>query len=318
MSDIPGQAACVAGRVVSVNVSRVKGTRKMPATQIVLDDRGVAGDAHAGLWHRQVSLLGQEAIEEFVRVNGRTIEAGEFGENITLDGLDMERAVVLDRIHVGECELEVTQVGKHCHGQGCEIFQQVGKCIMPKQGLFCRVIRSGVVKAGDVAKHIARPLRVAIITMSDRASAGEYKDRSGPVARAMLEEHFAKTRWRLVVKQAILPDEAAPLALALRDAIDAGVDVVFTLGGTGIGPRDVTSDVVAAQCEKMLPGVMEAIRAKYGAENPMALLSRSVAGVAKMTQLYALPGSPNAVSEYLTEVLKVLEHAILMLHGIGH
>jgi len=313
-----GRKAASAGSVVSVNVSTEKGTGKTPVERVVLTDTGVEGDAHAGRWHRQVSLLGQEAIDEFVRATGRATSPGEFAENITLRGLDLGGVAVLDRLRVGPCELEVTQIGKRCHGDSCAIFREVGQCVMPKQGVFARVRAGGQVRPGDPAEHLPRPLRVRVLTMSDRAAAGQYEDRSGPLAQQKVEEHFAPTRWHVRVERAILPDEAAALAAALTEAIGAGVDVVFVLGGTGIGPRDVSPEVVSARCEKHLPGVMEAIRVKYGRENPRAWLSRSVAGTAGTTQLYALPGSPRAVAEYLDEILKVLAHAIVMLHGIGH
>jgi len=92
--------------------------------------------------------------------------------------------------------------------------------------------------------------------------------------------------------------------------------VIVTTGGTGIGPRDITPEVVTALCQKQIPGIMEHIRAKFGAANPNALLSRSVAGVAGRSQIYALPGSVRAVEEYLGEILKTLEHVLCMLHGL--
>ncbi len=94
------------------------------------------------------------------------------------------------------------------------------------------------------------------------------------------------------------------------------VDMIFTVGGTGLGPRDITPETVASVCEKMVPGVMENIRVKFGSEKPNALLSRGIAGIAGRTQLYALPGSVRAVEEYLGEILKTMEHAIFMMHGL--
>jgi len=94
------------------------------------------------------------------------------------------------------------------------------------------------------------------------------------------------------------------------------VDVVFTTGGTGIGPRDITPETVAALCERLIPGIMEHVRAKHGQQNPRARLSRSIAGVAGKTQIYTLPGSVRAVEEYLEEILKTLEHVVYMLHEL--
>jgi molybdopterin adenylyltransferase len=304
------------GQVISVNISEEKGTTKRPAPEIVLDDRGVAGDAHAGLWHRQVSMLGQESIDSFIAATGKQVGPGEFAENITLQGIDMARVAVLDRFRIGDVELELTQIGKKCHGDGCAIYREVGTCVMPKEGVFCRVISGGTIRAGDLIEWRPRPLAVRIITLSDRASAGEYEDRSGPRARAMIEEFFSDKRWHVDIRSIVLPDDAVRLREELTGALREDVDMIFTVGGTGLGPRDITPETVASVCEKMVPGVMENIRVKFGSAKPHALLSRGIAGMAGRTQLYALPGSVRAVEEYLGEILKTMEHAIFMMHGL--
>jgi molybdenum cofactor synthesis domain-containing protein len=305
------------GIVISVNVSERQGTSKQPVAEIVIDEHGIKGDAHAGDWHRQVSLLASESIERFSTKSGRTFGNGEFAENITTRGIDLLHAAFLDRFRVGpSAELEVTQIGKECHGQGCAIFQQVGRCVMPKEGIFCRVIRGGPAKAGDAITYVPRVLHCRVITLSDRASQGIYADRSGPRIVQRLEEFGQERRWRLDVSVKLLPDDTEMLREELLAARDAGVQVVFTTGGTGIGPRDISPEVVAALADKIIPGVMEHIRLKYGAEKPAALLSRSIAAVMGGTLVYALPGSVKAVDEYMTEILKTLEHSIYMLRGV--
>jgi len=305
--------------VVSVNLSEKKGTAKTPAAQIVLDALGVQGDAHAGPWHRQVSLLSQESMDRFAEDTGQRILPGGFAENITVRGIDLGRTAPLDRFRIGAAELEVTQIGKQCHGEGCAIFQNVGRCAMPQEGVFCRVLRGGVVRPGDSVEYLPRTLRVHIITLSDRAWRGEYEDRSGPRVRELLEAFFSGRRdnaWRLETAATILPDEADRLREELKNALARRVDVIFTAGGTGVGPRDCAPETVAAFCDKMIPGLMEHVRAKFGAQNPNALLSRAVAGVAGTTLLYTLPGSPRAVEEYLGEIFQTLEHLIFMVHGL--
>jgi len=305
------------GTVISVNVSERQGTSKQPVAEIVIDEHGVKGDAHAGDWRRQVSLLASESIERFSAKSGRTFGNGEFAENITTRGIDLLKVMFLDHFRVGpSAELEVTQIGKECHGQGCAIFQQVGRCVMPKEGLFCRVIGGGPVKAGDAIVYAPRVLQCRVTTLSDRASQGIYADRSGPRIVQRLEEFAQERRWRLDVSAKLLPDHAGMLREELLAARDTGVQVVFTTGGTGIGPRDISPEVVAALADKIIPGVMEHIRLKYGAEKPAALLSRSIAAVMGRTLVYALPGSVKAVDEYMTEILKTLEHSIYMLRGV--
>ncbi|MCU0858171.1 MAG: molybdopterin-binding protein [Pontiellaceae bacterium] len=304
-------------KIVSVNISKEKGTVKKPVSSITLTPNGIEGDAHAGSWHRQVSLLAQESIDKFGKTENRTFAPGEFAENITTQGIDLTKVNLLDRFIVGGAELEVTQIGKKCHGDGCAVFKEVGKCVMPKEGIFCRVLRGGTLKAGDDIAYFPHTLRIGIITLSDRASRGEYDDLSGPQIQRDLEAHFSKRHWNLSCILRLIPDDAAQLKSSLEKLIDASADIIFTTGGTGIGPRDITPDVVAPMLDKPLPGIMEFIRMKYGETIPSALLSRSVAGTIGGTLVYTLPGSVKAVKEYTAEILKALEHALFMIHGIN-
>jgi len=303
-------------RVLSVNISEKKGTIKVPVEFIDLNEQGVKNDAHAGYWHRQVSLLSAESVAKFSREAGREIKFGEFAENITTDGIVLHETHPLDRFEIGEVELEVTQIGKECHGDSCAIFREVGNCVMPKEGIFCRVIRPGRIKAGDEIVFKPRKYRFMVITLSDRASKGIYEDKSGPRLMTLMEEFFARQNWLNEVKYHIIPDNEYTLKTLLTEAVDEGYDFVFTTGGTGIGPRDITPEVVRAVIDKEIPGIMELIRMKYGAEKPNALLSRSVAGVADQTLVYALPGSVKAVNEYMAEISRTLKHSLFMLHGL--
>lgn len=215
-------------------------------------------------------------------------------------------------------ELEVTQIGKKCHGDSCAIYREVGKCVMPKEGIFCRVLAGGTVKPDDAVQYLPRTLSFRVITLSDRAYKGEYEDRSGPRVRELLASFLSGTRWHPTIEETILPDEPDRLKQELAQAQADGVDIVFTTGGTGIGPRDMTPDVVAEFCDKLIPGIMESIRLKFGSEKPNALLSRSVAGVAGTMLVYTLPGSVRAVEEYVGEILKTLEHSLFMIHGLDN
>lgn len=301
-------------KVVSVNISKKKGTIKEPVDQIELNSTGVEGDAHSGNWHRQVSLLGTESFRKFEQEARRPLKYGEFAENITTEGIILYETHPLDRFLLGEALLEVTQIGKKCHGDSCAIFREVGNCVMPKEGIFCRVLKPGTVKAGDHLVYQPRIFKVKVITLSDRASAGEYDDRSGPRVEHLVEEFFAFHHWKVEIERVVIPDEPEVLRMQIREAETA--DIVITTGGTGIGPRDITVDVVKPMLQKEIPGIMELIRARYGAEKPNALLSRGVAGVIGNTLIYTLPGSVKAVEEYMAEITKTIRHSIFMLHGL--
>jgi molybdenum cofactor synthesis domain-containing protein len=302
----------------SINLSSEKGTVKHPVSSARLTSLGLEDDAHAGAWHRQVSLLSREEVEVFEAKVGRPVAPGEFGENFTTRGVDIDGLGLLDRLRIGDSVLEITQLGKTCHGSSCAIYQAAGDCIMPRKGVFARVVRGGDIHAGQAVTVEHRPLRIAVVTLSDRASAGEYEDRSGPAIAEKLSAHFEQTRWHLELSRRVIPDEAAALEAILTEYRDEGFDAVFATGGTGLGPRDITPDVVLGLAERQIPGIMEAIRVKYGQTHPSALLSRSVAATLGRTAVYALPGSVKAAREYTEEILKTLEHLIQMIHGMGH
>jgi MOSC domain-containing protein YiiM len=133
--------------VVSVSISAEKGQRKSPVPEVELrENHGVVGDAHAGEWHRQVSLLATESIAK-MRALGLDVNSGDFAENITTSGIDLVNLPVGTRLRVGEAVVEVTQIGKECHTR-CAIYYQAGDCVMPREGIFARVLKGGAVSAG--------------------------------------------------------------------------------------------------------------------------------------------------------------------------
>lgn len=155
-----------------------------------------------------------------------------------------------------------------------------------------------------------------IITLSDRASAGSYSDESSRVIARYAEELAAKETYNCKIGFDLLPDDATLLEeKIIYYTHTSPVDVIFTTGGTGIGPRDITPDTIAPMLERTLPGVMELVRVKYGLTNPKAMLSRSIAGIIKKTLVFTLPGSPKAAAEYCEVIMPLLKHAIEMLHG---
>lgn len=302
------------GKIVAVCMSRERGTQKTEVARAYLKpDWGMEGDAHAGDWHRQISLLSLEKIEDF-RAKGADVAFGAFGENLVVEGLDLRSAPVGARIKAGEALLELTQIGKECHSH-CEIFQAMGECIMPKEGVFARVLKGGTVCPGDGAALLApeagRPFTAAVITLSDRGAAGEREDQSGPLAAEILSKNGYE-----VVETLLLADDQPLLERQLcRLADQRQVNVIFTTGGTGFSRRDVTPEATRAVCHRMADGIAEAIRWYSLSITGRAMLSRAVSGIRGDTLIVNLPGSPKAVRESLEYVLPHLGHGIGILRG---
>lgn len=137
--------------VVAVCISKIKGTRKNEVPYIdVIIDHGIIGDAHAGNWHRQISLLAQESVNKMLSL-GLDLSAGDFAENIVTEGIILKSLPIGSKVSVGEAILEVTQIGKECHND-CEIKRLTGKCVMPTEGIFAKVIKEGRIQKGDLIK----------------------------------------------------------------------------------------------------------------------------------------------------------------------
>lgn len=135
-------------KILAVCTSEMKGTPKKNIHKaILIEDYGIKGDAHAGNWHRQVSLLSYEKIDAFKK-RGAQVSDGAFGENLILEGIDLAKLPVGTKLKTNKVELEVTQIGKECHAH-CAIYHAVGDCIMPREGIFTRVLKGGAVEEGD-------------------------------------------------------------------------------------------------------------------------------------------------------------------------
>jgi molybdopterin adenylyltransferase len=163
--------------------------------------------------------------------------------------------------------------------------------------------------------NLPEKFEILVITLSDRAYRSEYKDLSGPRIKEIVTEYFSGAGWNYSINLMLIPDEEDILRELLTNSVEA-FNLILTTGGTGIGPRDITVETVTPFLSKEIPGIMEFIRVKYGAEMPGALLSRGVAGIAGKALVYTLPGSVKAVEEYMTEILKTLKHAVYMQYGI--
>lgn len=135
-------------RIVAISISKKKGEKKVNIPKAnLIENHGMEGDAHAGNWHRQISLLGIDSID-YMKGQGADVKPGDFAENITIEGIVLYHLPVGTRFHLGKAYLEVTQIGKECHS-GCAIMQQVGSCIMPTQGIFAKVLEGAEIFVGD-------------------------------------------------------------------------------------------------------------------------------------------------------------------------
>ncbi len=295
-------------KVVSVNISTKKGMIKHPVEQIELKiNHGIVNDAHAGDWHRQISLLDLSSFDKMHNTAKVALRPGIFAENITTEGIDLWSLPIGTRLQIGPTLLEITQIGKECH-RHCQVFKEVGDCVMPREGIFAVVIKEGVIKAGQAVKIIPT-IRVAILTLSDKGYSGEREDLSGP---ALAEALQGKA---VVANQDILPDDFEQIKAKLIEYADQGLDLVFTTGGTGFAPRDVTPEATRAVVERPVPGIVEAIRMQSLKITPHAMLSRATAGIRGKTLIINFPGSPKAALECLDVFLPVMNHAVETLRG---
>ncbi len=302
------------GKLIAICISENKGTQKEPVSSAVLrENHGIEGDAHAGKWHRQVSLLDLEKIEDF-RAHGADVDFGAFGENLIIEGFDFRNLPIGTKFRIGNVLLEMTQIGKECHTH-CAIYHLVGDCIMPREGVFAKVLEGGTVREGDevvaIPPEADRPFTAAWITMSDKGAQGLREDTSGPLAGQLLSEAGYD-----IIEELLIPDDYDTIRKELiRLADQRQVNLVVTTGGTGFSERDVTPEATAGVCGRMTPGISEAIRAHSLTKTPHAMLSRAASGIRGKTLIINLPGSPKAVKESLEYVLPSLQHGLEILNG---
>lgn len=302
------------GIVRAICISERRGVEKhtVPSAHFI-EGYGIEGDAHAGNWHRQVSLLSYDRVKEF-NERGADVEDGAFGENLVVEGLDFRNLPVGTKLTAGNVVLRMTQIGKECHTH-CAIYQRMGECIMPRQGVFAEVIQGGTIQQGDAMTvelpKKDRPFTAAVITMSDKGARGERKDESGPKAKQMLEEAGYE-----VVETLILPDEPERLKRELiRLADGRQVELILTSGGTGFSRRDCTPEATMEVAERNAPGIAEYIRSQSMKITGRAMLGRGVSVIRKGSLIINLPGSPKAVEESLSMILKDVEHGLKILRG---
>jgi molybdenum cofactor synthesis domain-containing protein len=304
-------------RVEALCSSPRKGMKKTSRRTVrFVRNHGIEGDAHAGEWHRQVSILDAADITRLQGKGLPDLRPGAFAENVILSGIDLTDIGLGSRLRIAsDVELSVTQIGKVCHTR-CAIFRKTGDCIMPRLGLFARVMQGGKVWPGDEAKilHLVprSQFQAVVLTISDRCSKGEAEDTAGPAVCDQLQQKLAAH----IYETKVLPDEQSQIAQYLRHYSDGhSIDLIVTVGGTGFSPRDVTPEAITEVITRPTPGLDEAMRRVSMKKTPHAMLSRSVSGINGSTLIVSLPGSKRGAVENLDAILPALTHGLSKLRG---
>ncbi|MCS7180211.1 MAG: molybdopterin-binding protein [bacterium] len=302
------------GFVYSVNIGEKKGEIKKPVEKIeLIENYGIKGDCHAerGI-NRQVSLLSWERMnEEFFCLKRKDdLKPGLFAENITTEKIDLRKLKIGDKLKINEVIIEISEIGKKCHNW-CEIGKKVGKCLMPKEGIFGKVIKAGEIKKGDVIEVIPRVF-TGILTISDGCFEGKREDKSGEY----LKEICKKYGWEVLIYD-IVPDEKEVIKSKLREFSEI-CDLILTTGGTGITKRDISPEATKEIIEKEIPGVSEILRIKTYEKSKYSIISRGICGIKGQTIIINLPGSLNGVKEYFEILKEFLIHLIEMVREFPH
>ena len=281
------------GKVIAVCTSERKGLQKSDVKSAhFTTEWGIDGDAHAGKWHRQISLLSADKIAAF-NEKGANVIPGAFGENLVVEGFDFRSLPVGTLLRCGDC-------------------------IMPREGVFARVIEPGTITVGDemvIEKREGRfPWQTAIITLSDKGSAGQRKDESGPaIAKRLADSGYD------VVEELLIPDDERVLKQELMRLCDQRqLDLILTTGGTGCSPRDTTPEATLAVADRNVPGIAEAMRAASLKITPYAMISRAASVIRGKTLIINLPGSPRACMENMDVFMDTIPHAMGLLRNEVH
>ncbi|MBN2587247.1 MAG: hypothetical protein JXA64_11985 [Candidatus Fermentibacteraceae bacterium] len=298
--------------VISVNTSSERRARKVPRESVVLlRDHGIEGDAHAGEGRRQVSILSDGSMGR-MRAGGIAASPGCCGENIDVgDCFELHTMLPGVSFRIGDSAVvRITEIGKdNSDGHADNVIQ--GN-IFPEEGVFAEVLEEGSVRPGDMMTAMRDGGCLAgVLTVSDSASGGIYADDSGPAVMELLKRNgFQPARYH------VEPDDIEALVSRMSAWCDDGfIDVLFTAGGTGLSPRDVTPEATRRICPREVPGIAELIRLRSSEITPTAWLSRAYCGIRSRTLVINLPGSLRASVECAGFALPVLGHALEILRG---
>ncbi len=300
------------GTIEAVCTSKERQTRKISRDRVtLLKNHGIEEDAHAGAGPRQISLLSQSSLAK-MEAKGIDTAPGCCGENIDISA-DFELRTLLPGVvlELGEeVQIRITEIGKD-NSDGHADYVIEGN-IFPNEGVFAEVQTGGGIQPGDCIRiREDSQFRAGVLTISDSTAVGEREDFSGPAVIKLLKKNgYQACRYDAV------PDEIDVISNRLKLwSEDSSIDVLFTTGGTGFSPRDVTPEATCRICERNVPGIPEMIRLKSSEITDSAWLSRAAAGIHWKTLIINLPGSVKAATECAGFVLKILPHALNVLRG---
>ena len=275
---------------------------------VLIKDREPERDGRTGFFHR-VKLLAVESAAG-MRAPDPGAVPEDFAVNLVTRGIDPAGLPEGTRLLAGaEAILRVSRTGKERRDHRA-LQASAGNRVAPHGEIFGEVLRGGPVRRGDSLRVQPRH-RFAVITVSDKGAAGERADKSGPLLGELLRP------WGDVDFSLIVPDERAALVAELRRMAEKEIDAVFTSGGTGLAPRDITPEATLEVSERLVPGIAEAMRRETFSATPRAALSRAVAGISGRTLIVNLPGSPRAVRQCFAVLEPILGHALETLTGRG-
>jgi len=290
------------GKVVAVCKSVHKGEQKVNIGKAqLIQNFGMDGDAHAGPWDNHIRLLAQESIHKAFK-RGLKVGPGDFSEHITTRGIELTNLSVGTKLKIGEVVLEITQKGKVCPGR-CNIFNLIGDCIMPKEGVYAKVLEGGMVTVGSEIK-IMLDAKIGIIYAA-KASRDE-----NPISNIL---SVNLNRWGVKASQNIVKaKDRNSLKSSIEEMCEDGVDIILIVGGVGVSSEDFAPEVLIESIERELPGVANNVRENLLDEEDL-IIFRGRAGIKDRTIIVNLPDNKRVLGEDLFELLIMLDKISLEL-----
>ncbi len=301
------------GKVLAVCTSEKKGLQKHDVHSAHFETEwGIDGDAHAGKWHRQISLLSADKIEAFNQ-KGANVIPGAFGENLVVDGFDFRALPVGTLLRCGDVLLEMTQIGKECHSH-CEIYKKMGDCIMPREGVFARVLEPGTITVGDEMVIVPReghfPWQAAVISLSANSDSKCDNDLGTAISNRLTKSGYT------VLEDLVVPKDARVLKQQIIRLCDQRqLDLILTTGGISCSKDDFTPEATLAVADKNVPGISEAIRSAAVQVCDKAMISHSASVIRGKTLIINLPDNLQACMDTMDVFMDTIPQAMAQLRG---